>query len=171
MIYGNNVIYESQKKPRFRQCQVFIFVSSTNKIIPRQEKKGITTLLILFFFIISVQNVKAAAIAVPIVIAVVLFAIIFAVIKCTKIKRSAGLDGSSITNEVPLQPLAHGTECSPPFIETVPPLLEPLSLNNTEAAPPCYQEPLPTVSDPLPFSGDFSQGVTNYAISDETAQL
>ena len=98
----------------------------------------------------------------PIVIAVVLFAIIFAVIKCTNIKRSAGLAGSSITNEVSLQPLAHGTDFSPPFIETAP----PLSLNNTEAAPPSYQESLPTVSDPLPFSGDYSQGVTNNTISD-----
>ena len=132
-----------------------------------------TTLLIILFFIISAQNVKAVAIVVPIVITVVLFVIIFAVIKCTKIKRSVGLAESSIRNEVLLQTLAHGREpeLPPPFIETAPPLLEPSSLDNTEAAPPSYQEPLPTASDPLPFSGDCSQGVTNNAISDETAQL
>jgi len=51
------------------------------------------------FFFIAAKTVSDAAVLVPVVVAVALFVIVVAIIKYTKIRRSAGPAGSSNGNE------------------------------------------------------------------------
>jgi len=116
------------------------------------------------------ETVKAEAIVVPIVVAIVLFAIIFAVIKCTKITRSAGPAATSGVNAVPLQPLPRSSEIAP-TPELVPPPSSQSLFPNTEDPPPSYAGTLSTASAPHPFSTDYSPGVPNTAMGDGTVHF
>ena len=124
------------------------------------------------FFVISAETVKAEAIVVPMVAAVVLFAIIFAVIKCTKITRSAGPAGTSGANEAPLQPLPQSTENDP-----TPELVPHASSQSqsfspdTEDVSSSYEESLSTAYDPHPSSTNYSPDVTNMVREEWTVQL
>ncbi|XP_022795753.1 bone morphogenetic protein 1-like [Stylophora pistillata] len=101
------------------------------------------------------SSVNVAAIVVPIVVAVVLFSIIFAVVKCTKINRSAGPAGSSRVNDVPLQPLSEA--------HLFPTIVSSLSSGTQRVdVPPPHPNPA-TAPDELPPSTDYSQGFTNFA--------
>ena len=108
---------------------------------------------------------------VPMVAAVVLFGIIFAVIKCTKITRSAGPAGTCTgANEAPLQPLLESTE-NDPTPELVPPASSQSFFPDTEDVPPSYEESLSTAYDPHPSSTNYSPDVTNMVREDGTVQL
>ena len=107
---------------------------------------------------------------VPLVIAVVLFSIIFVVVKCTTIRRSTGPAGASRVNDVPLQPLrveipstTQTLSASSAAPQSSPP--------NTELVPPYNPDSFATFSDPPPTYTDYSQGVTNLALGDRTAQV
>ena len=130
-----------------------------------QKDTNMLQINLLCFSIISAETVKAEAIVVPIVVAVVLFAIIFAVIKCTKITRSAGPAGTSGANAVPLEPLPQSSEIAP-TPEVVPPLSSQSLFPNTEDAPPSCAGTLSTASGQHPFSTDYSPDVPNMAIGD-----
>lgn len=101
------------------------------------------------------SSVNVAAIVVPIVVAVVLFSIIFAVIKCTKINRSAGPAGSSRVNDVPLQPLSEA--------HLLPTIVPSLSSGTQQVDVPLPHPNPATAPDELPPSTDYSQGFTNFA--------
>ena len=120
---------------------------------------------------------------VPIVVAVVLFAIIFAVIKFTKITRSAGPAGTSGANEVPLQPLSRSPEFSLPPGQAVPSSSQTISPNPV-VAPPSQSLPsdiegaqsffiessVATSSGTPPPTADHSEGITNMAMECGSSQ-
>ena len=121
-----------------------------------------------FYFFLGTR-VNIAGIVVPLVVAVFLFSIIFVVLKCTTIRRSIGPAGPSCVNDVPLQPLR---------VE-IPPTTQTLSASsaapqssppNTDLVPLYNPESFATFSDPPPTYTDYSQGVTNLALGDRTAQ-
>ena len=130
---------------------------------------------------------------VPIFVAVFLFPFIFAVIKRTKITRSAGPAATSGAYEVPLQPLSHNTEFSLPPDQAVPSSSHSISRNPVVAlpltvpAPPPPWQSLPsdaegarpsliessfvTSSDPPPPTADHLEGITNMAVECDSSQM
>ena len=131
----------------------------------RQIEKGSLNLCHFYIFL----ETRVAGIVVPLVIAVVLFSIIFVVIKCTTIRRSTGPARPSRASEVPLHllrvelpPTTQTLSASSAAHQSSPP--------NTELLPPSYQESFATFSDPPPTSTEYSEGVTNLAVGDRTAQ-
>ena len=110
---------------------------------------------------ILATTVKAAAIAVPLVVGVVLFGFIFAVINLTKITRSPGPAGISSANQLSAQPLSQRSEPAEPFVirEHYPPY--------------CTSQSLPpnTVSDPLTPATGYLQGFTNMPLEGSTEQM
>ena len=131
---------------------------------------------------------------VPIFVAVFLFPFIFAVIKRTKITRSAGPAATqSGAYEVPLQPLSRRTEFSLPPGQAVPSSSQTISPNpvvalplTVPAPPPPWQSltsdaegarpsliesSLATSSDPPPPTADHSEGITNMAVECDSSQM
>ena len=114
------------------------------------------------FFFIAAKTVSDAAVLVPIVVAVAFFVIVVAIIKYTKLRRSAGPAGSFNGNEATLLPHPQSTDVTSPFIEqSQRPLLTQSMTTSTGAAPPSYQEVLSEGSVPFPSSSDYSQAVPN----------
>ena len=114
------------------------------------------------FFFIAAKIVSDAAVLVPTVVAVALFVFVVAIIKYTKIRRSAGPAGSSNGNEATLLPHPQSTDLTSPFTEQSQRRLSSQSMTtSTGAAPPSYEEVLSEGSVPVPSSSDYSQAVPN----------
>jgi len=108
------------------------------------------------------KTVSDAAVLVPIVVAVALFVIVVAIIKYTKIRRSAGPAGSFNGNEATLLPHPQSTDLTSPFTEQSQRRLSSQSMTtSTGAAPPSYEEVLSEGSVPVPSSSEYSQAVPN----------